>query len=118
MRATWYERLGPAAEVLQVGEQPTPAAAPGEVRVKLHASGVNPADVKRRSGLGRYTAMDGPLVIPNSDGAGMIDQVGAGVDSRLIGQRVWLYNGQRGGRTHGTGAEYIAARAPASAYPA
>ena len=52
--------------------------------------------------------MDGPLVIPNSDGAGVIDQVGAGVDSRLIGQRVWLYNGQRGGRTHGTGAEYIA----------
>ncbi|MCA8930144.1 MAG: NADPH:quinone reductase [Alphaproteobacteria bacterium] len=108
MRAAWYERLGPAARVLQVGEQPTPTAGPGEVRVRLAASGVNPADVKRRLGQGRYTAMDGPLVIPNSDGAGVVDQVGAGVGEHWLGRRVWLYNGQRGGRTHGTAAEYIA----------
>jgi NADPH:quinone reductase len=108
MRAAWYERLGAAAEVIGVGEQPTPSAGPGEVRVKLQASGVNPADVKRRSGLGRYTSMDGPLVIPNSDGAGIVDQVGAGVGDHWLGQRVWLYNGQRGGRALGTAAEYIA----------
>ena len=107
MRAAWYERLGAAAEVITVGEQPTPSAGPGEVRVRLEASGVNPADVKRRSGMGRYTQMDGPLVIPNSDGAGIVDQVGAGVADYWLGQRVWLYNGQRGGRTHGTAAEYI-----------
>jgi NADPH2:quinone reductase len=108
MRAAWYERLGPAGDVLRVGEQPTPTAGPGEVRVKIAASGVNPADVKRRLGQGRYIRMDGPLVIPNSDGAGVIDQVGAGVGEHWLGQRVWLYNGQRGGRTHGTAAEYIA----------
>lgn len=108
MRAAWYERLGPAAEVLRMGEQPTPSAGPGEVRVQLAASGVNPADVKRRLGQGRYTKMDGPLVIPNSDGAGVVDQVGAGVGEHWLGQRVWLYNGQRGGRTHGTAAESIA----------
>jgi NADPH:quinone reductase len=108
MRAAWYERLGSAAEVIGVGEQPTPSAGPGEVRVKLQASGVNPADVKRRTGLGRYTTMDGPLVIPNSDGAGIVDQVGAGVGDHWLGQRVWLYNGQRGGRALGTAAEYIA----------
>ena len=102
MRAAWYERLGPAGDVLRVGEQPTPTAGPGEVRVKIAASGVNPADVKRRLGQGRYIRMDGPLVIPNSDGAGVIDQVGAGVGEHWLGQRVWLYNGQRGGRTHGT----------------
>lgn len=108
MRAAWYEKLGPAREVLQTGEQPTVTAGPGEVRVKLHASGINPSDVKRRGGYGRYTKPDGPIVIPNSDGAGVVDQVGAGVGEEMIGQRVWLFNGQRLGRTHGTAAEYIA----------
>ncbi len=108
MRAAWYEELGPAREVLQVGEQPTVTAGPGEVRMKLHASGINPSDVKRRGGYGRYTKPDGPIVIPNSDGAGVIDQIGAGVSEEMIGQRVWLFNGQRLGRTLGTAAEYIA----------
>lgn len=108
MRAAWYERLGPAREVLQVGEQPTVTAGPGEVRVKLHASGINPSDVKRRSGYGRYTKPDGPIVIPNSDGAGVVDQIGAGIGEEWIGQRIWLFNGQRLGRTLGTAAEYIA----------
>ncbi|MGY9054852.1 MAG: NADPH:quinone reductase [Alphaproteobacteria bacterium] len=107
MRAAWYTQLGPARDVIKTGEQPTVTAGPGEVRVHLHASGINPADVKRRSGLGRYTAMDGPLVIPNSDGAGVVDQVGAGIGAEWVGQRVWLFNGQRLGRTHGTAAEYI-----------
>lgn len=108
MRAAWYEKLGPAREVLQLGDQPTVSAGPGEVRVKIHASGINPSDVKRRGGYGRYTKPDGPIVIPNSDGAGVIDQVGAGVAENWIGQRIWLFNGQRLGRTLGTAAEYIA----------
>lgn len=105
MRAVWYERTGPAAEVLAYGEQPTPHAQAGEVRVRLHASGVNPADCNRRGGKGYQ--MEFPLVIPNSDGAGVIDEIGAGVDPSLFGRRVWLYNGQRG-RAFGTAAEYIA----------
>ncbi|MFB9269016.1 NADPH:quinone reductase [Bradyrhizobium erythrophlei] len=106
MRAVWYERAGPAAEVLTVGEMPTPEAGPGEVRVRLEASGVNPADVGRRSG--NYRAMEFPRVIPNSDGAGIIDQVGEGVSKFAVGDRVWLFNGQRNGRAFGTAAEYIA----------
>ena len=106
MRAVWYERMGPAAEVLTYGEMPTPVAAPGEVRVRLEASGVNPADVGRRAG--NYRGLEFPLVIPNSDGAGIIDQVGDGVSRLKIGQRVWLFNGQRNGRAFGTAAEYIA----------
>ena len=106
MKAAWYERTGPAPEVLSYGEMPTPLAGPGEVRVRLEASGVNPADVGRRAGS--YRAMDYPRVIPNSDGAGIIDQVGDGVSRLSIGQRVWLYNGQRNGRAFGTAAEYIA----------
>src|SRR3954453_14949860 len=84
---------------------PTPEHGPGEVRVRLHASGVNPADVGRRAGS--YRAMEFPRVIPNSDGAGIIDQIGAGVTRLRIGQRVWLFNGQRNGRAFGTAAEYI-----------
>ena len=91
---------------MQVGEQPTSHAAAGEVRVRLHASGVNPADSNRC--VGRTYAMEGPLIIPNSDGSGVVDEVGAGVDAGWLGRRVWLYNGQRGGRLFGTAAEYIA----------
>ena len=106
MKAVWYERSGPAPEVLTCGEMPTPVAGPGEVRVRLEASGVNPADVGRRGGS--YRALEYPRVIPNSDGAGIIDQVGAGVTRLRPGQRVWLFNGQRNGRAFGTAAEYIA----------
>src|SRR6201986_3759668 len=106
MQAVLYERCGAAPTVLSVGEQPTPSAGPGEVRVRLEASGVNPADVGRRAG--NYRGLEFPLVIPNSDGAGIIDQVGDGVTRLKAGQRVWLFNGQRNGRALGTAAEYIA----------
>ena len=106
MRAVWYERTGPAAEVLTFGDMATPIAGPGEVRVRLEASGVNPADVGRRGGS--YRAMEFSRVIPNSDGAGIIDQLGDGVTRLQLGQRVWLFNGQRNGRAFGTAAEYIA----------
>jgi NADPH:quinone reductase len=106
MKAVWYERTGPAPDVLSFGEMPTLLAGPGEVRVRLEASGVNPADVGRRAGS--YRAMEFPRVIPNSDGAGIVDQVGEGVTRLRPGQRVWLYNGQRNGRAFGTAAEHIA----------
>jgi len=105
MKAVWYERTGAAPDVLTFGEMPTPVAGPGEVRVRLEASGVNPADVGRRAGS--YRAMEFPRVIPNSDGSGIIDQVGDGVTRLSAGQRVWLFNGQRNGRAFGTAAEYI-----------
>ncbi|MGA8920155.1 MAG: alcohol dehydrogenase catalytic domain-containing protein, partial [Pseudolabrys sp.] len=77
MQAAYYERNGPAREVLRIGEIQTPSAGPGEVRVKLAASGVNPSDVKSRQGATRKIAF--PRVIPHSDGAGVIDDVGDGV---------------------------------------
>jgi len=106
MKAVWYERAGAAPDVLSFGEMPTPLAGPGEVRIRLEASGVNPADVGRRAGS--YRAMEFPRVIPNSDGAGIVDQVGDGVTRLAIGQRVWLFNGQRNERAFGTAAQYIA----------
>jgi NADPH:quinone reductase len=107
VKAVWYERMGPAREVLSFGEMPTPEAGPGEVRIRLEASGVNPADVGRRGG-GYGRPIEFPRVIPNSDGAGIIDQVGDGVTRLKPGQRVWLFNGQRNGRAFGTAAEYVA----------
>jgi NADPH2:quinone reductase len=107
VKAVWYERTGAAADVLTFGEMPTPTAGPGEVRVRLEASGVNPSDAKRRAGTS-YRAMEYPRVITNSDGAGIVDQLGDGVTRLKVGQRVWLFNGQRNGRAFGTAAEYIA----------
>ena len=106
MKAVWYERTGAAPDVLTFGDVPTPTAGPGEVRVRLEASGVNPADGCRRGGS--YRALEFERVIPNSDGAGIIDQLGDGVTRLSVGQRVWLFNGQRNGRVFGTAAEYIA----------
>ena len=104
MRAVWYDRQGPANEVIVTGELPTPEPGTGEVRVRLHAAGVNPSDTYRRRGA---VPAEYPRVIPSSDGAGMIDKVGSMVPDRWIGKRVWLYNGQRNGRWMGTAAEYI-----------
>ena len=106
MRAAIYNSKGPADQVLQVIDKALPEAGPGEVRVKIAFSGVNPSDVKSRSGISARGAGGYPEVIPHSDGAGTIDQLGAGVDASLLGQRVWIFNGQWE-RAFGTAAEYI-----------
>src|SRR5499426_2521974 len=92
MQAAFYERNGAAREVLRIGEIETPHAGPGEVRVKLATSGVNPSDVKSRAGTTRKIAF--PRVIPHSDGGGEIDRVGAGVPPSRLGERVWVWNAQ------------------------
>src|SRR3954451_9648301 len=103
MRAAWYERPGPAAEVLEVGELSNPEPGPGEVRVQLTVSGVNPGDTKKR-GDWVGSGMPYPRVIPHSDGAGVIDTVGDGVDPARIGERVWVY-GAQSYRAFGTAAQ-------------
>ncbi len=105
MKAAWYERTGPAGEVLTIGELPSPSPGPGEVLVKVMLSGVNPSDVKSRAG-GRGP-MAFPRIVPHSDGAGVIEAVGAGVARERVGERVWLWNGQWR-RPFGTAAEKIA----------
>lgn len=104
MRAAYYEKNGAAADVLHVGEVDTPRPEPGEVRVRLKTSGVNPSDVKSRAGTARKIAF--PRVIPHSDGAGEIDLVGEGVPRERIGERVWTWNAQWK-RASGTAAEYV-----------
>ncbi len=114
MKAIWFEKFGPAKDVLVLGEQPAPEPGPGEVLVKLATSGVNPSDVKKRAGAFPNLLDDG-FVIPHSDGAGVIEAVGDDVSTQRIGERVWVYQAQYG-RRFGTAAEYVAvetARAPA-----
>jgi NADPH:quinone reductase len=103
MLAIWYDRQGPAGEVLQFGELPDPEPGPGEVRVRLSYSGVNPGDTKKRRGwLG--STMPYPRVIPHSDGAGVIESVGDRIDTARVGRRVWIY-GAQSYRPFGTAAE-------------
>ncbi|WP_394832474.1 NADPH:quinone reductase [Pendulispora rubella] len=104
MRAAWYERRGAAAEVFVVSEMPAPHPGLGEVRVRVHASGINPGDVKKRAPwLGMPIAH--PRIIPHSDGAGVIDAVGEGVDASRVGERVWCF-GAQSYRPWGTAAEF------------
>lgn len=107
MKAVWYERFGPAEEVLTLGEMEMPSPGPGEVLVRLHASGVNPSDVKLRAGARPGATMAYPRVIPHSDGAGVIEAVGESVDPARIGERVWVWNAAWQ-RAFGTAAEYVA----------
>jgi NADPH:quinone reductase len=106
MKAVWYERIGPAAEVLIHGELPDPEPAPGEVRVRLKTSGVNPSDAKTRAGVSKRPTMF-PRIVPQSDGAGVIDRVGDGAPASRVGERVWVFNAQWE-RPFGTAAEMVA----------
>jgi NADPH:quinone reductase len=110
MIAAWYDRPGPAREVLQVGELPAAEPGPGEVRVRLTYSGVNPGDIKKRQAwLGSPMAF--PRIIPHSDGAGIIDAVGPGADQARLGRRVWVYAAQSY-RPFGTAAQSTVVPAP------
>jgi NADPH2:quinone reductase len=103
MKAAWYSRNGEAQDVMQVGDLPTPSLKSGEVLVRLATSGVNPSDVKSR----RARPLSDPLIVPHSDGAGVIEAVGEGVPVSRVGERVWVWNGQWQ-RPLGTCAQFIA----------
>jgi NADPH2:quinone reductase len=101
--AAWYERQGPAAEVLEVGEMAAPEPGRGEVRVRVNLSGVNPGDTKKRGDWVGY-GMPYPRIVPHSDGSGVLDAVGEDVDSSRVGRRVWVY-GAQSYRPFGTAAQ-------------
>jgi NADPH:quinone reductase len=107
MRTITYSEFGAADQVLSLQDVAVVEPAAGEVRVALKFSGVNPSDAKARSGT-RPGVLKPPfdVVIPHSDGSGVIEAVGAGVDTSRIGQRVWIWNGQWQ-RAFGTAAEMI-----------
>lgn len=109
MLAAIYDRNGAARDVLRVVELPDPHPGPGEVRVRLRWSGINPSDVKSRAAPAP-AGLPHPFVVPHSDGMGVIDEVGDGVASERLGQRVWLWNAAwnaLGGRQFGTAAQYV-----------
>jgi NADPH:quinone reductase len=100
MRAISYSRPG-GPDVLELTDRPIPEPGPGEVRVRVAFSGVNPTDWKSRT-----NADPGPDgKVPNQDGSGTVDAVGQGVDPVLIGERVWIWEAAYG-RAWGTAAEY------------
>ncbi|MGE3246862.1 MAG: NADPH:quinone reductase [Beijerinckiaceae bacterium] len=105
MRAGYYERLGDPRETVRVGEMPAPRPGPGEVSVRIQVSAINPSDLKRATGWAG-APMAHARVIPNNDGAGVIDAIGENVPATLIGQRVWVYEATLQGPKQGTAAEY------------
>lgn len=107
MKAAYYERKGDPRQVLTVGDLPTPEVAPGQVRVRVRVSAINPSDTKTRQGWDGDRGMSFPRVIPHNDGAGEIDQVGEGVSQGRVGERVWVFQAQREGRAFGTAAEFV-----------
>lgn len=102
MRAVVFTELG-GPEVLRLVDKTVADPGPGEVRVRIHRSGVNPTDWKTRSGATATPDLSTPNV-PNQDGAGVVEAVGAGVDPALIGQRVWIWEAAFG-RPEGTAQE-------------
>lgn len=105
MKAVFYERTGPAGEVLYMDEMQTPIPGSGEVRVRVAWSGVNPSDVKSRAGH-RTQTLPFPRIIPHSDGSGVIDRVGPDVSSMRLGEPVWMWNAAWM-RPFGTAAQYV-----------
>lgn len=99
MRAIVYSQGG-NSDVLRLVDRPVPEPGPGEVRVKVVVSGVNPTDWKGRRGETDREQ------VPNQDGAGIVDAVGADVDDLIVGQRVWLWEAAWQ-RTDGTAQEYV-----------
>ena len=89
MRAIQYSLTGDP-DVLTLVERPVPEPGPGEVRVRIHRSGVNPTDWKTRRGAGSGVAVDPPQV-PDQDGSGVVEAVGQGVEAALVGLRVWIW---------------------------
>lgn len=106
MRAAVYRTTGDA-DVLEVTDIKTPGPGPGQVRVRLHASGINPTDVKSRSGA-TPRPIDG-FQVPHHDGAGVIDAVGAGIDLARIGERVWVMLAAHA-NPYGTAADFCIVR--------
>lgn len=105
MKAVVYSQAGDSG-VLQVVERDVPEPGPGQVRVRIVRSAVNPTDWKSRSGGGSATPMDGADQVPHQDGAGVVDAVGHGVDPGRTGQRVWIWQGAHSGPLGGTAQQF------------
>ncbi|MGH3340178.1 MAG: NADPH:quinone reductase, partial [Propionibacteriaceae bacterium] len=90
MKSVVYSHTGDAS-VLRLVDRDVTEPGPGEVRVHVVVSGVNPTDWKSRLGSGGGAATPFSEVTPNQDGAGVVDTLGEGVVGFAPGDRVWLY---------------------------
>ncbi|WP_157428544.1 NADPH:quinone reductase [Agromyces salentinus] len=90
MRAIAYSKTGDSS-VLRLVEREAPGPGAGEVRVRIVVSGVNPTDWKARAGSRAGQPLPFAEVVPNQDGAGVVDAVGPGVVGLTVGDRVWAY---------------------------
>ncbi|WP_406020456.1 NADPH:quinone reductase [Nocardioides sp. NBC_00850] len=103
MRAVVYSENG-SSSAMRLTERPVPKPGPGEVLVRLVRAGVNPTDWKVRAGIS--ATLTTPEATPGQDGAGVIEEIGEGVTTHVVGQPVWLFMVQHG-QAWGTAAEYV-----------
>jgi NADPH:quinone reductase-like Zn-dependent oxidoreductase len=95
MRALVFDRFGEPGDVLQVRDVPIPEPGPGEVRVRMIASPVNPSDLLVVQG--RYGVLPKLPATPGFEGVGIVDKVGGGLIGRLVaGKRVTVINSAGG----------------------
>jgi len=104
MKAAFYDTQGSAYDVLKTGEISKPRPGPNEVLVRVHISGINPTDIKARTGF--TASMRYPRIIPHQDGAGVIEEIGENISPERLNERVWIYEAQYG-RASGTAAEFV-----------
>jgi NADPH2:quinone reductase len=87
MKAILVHEFG-GPEVLKLQEVPTPRPGAGQLLVRIHAAGVNPYDAYMRNGT--YPIKPPLPYTPGSDGAGVLEAAGEGVDNFKPGDRVYL----------------------------
>jgi NADPH2:quinone reductase len=105
VKAITYARTGDSS-VLRIQERDLPEPSSGEVRVRIVISGVNPTDWKSRSGSGLSRELEFLEIVPNQDGAGVVDAAGPEVEELSVGDRVWVFLAQHE-RPTGTAQEYV-----------
>jgi NADPH2:quinone reductase len=105
MKAIIYSETG-APSVLRLVERKPAEPGPGEVRVRIVVSGVNPTDWKTRMGVAAGKKLPFPDMVPNQDGSGVVDAIGSGVSHLSVGDRVWLSLAAHERRAGGTAQEY------------
>ncbi|HEY3466816.1 MAG TPA: NADPH:quinone reductase [Amycolatopsis sp.] len=105
MKAVVFRRHG-GPEVLTPADRAVADPGPGEVRVRIVVSAVNPTDWKQRNGRGAEAGTEVPETVPNQDGAGVVDAVGPDVTGFAPGDRVWLIIAGAYGPASGTAQEY------------
>jgi NADPH:quinone reductase-like Zn-dependent oxidoreductase len=89
VKAAQFSRFG-GPDVLEIVDLPDPHPGPGQIRIVVHAAGINATDCKLRSGLLSFGV--GLPQTTGRDVAGVVDEIGQGVTDVAVGDRVFGFS--------------------------